>query len=648
MPVPKPKTAKPIADSGVKAADKASWTAAHLNVAVLVLTIVAIVLHFALMPFAWPRVMGFDPINLPLFAIVLFGGGVLVAEIIAKVLSRDFGADFLAVLAFATGVVLGEYLTASLIILMLSGGQVLEAFAMRKASSALNALADRMPTVAHRKDGEDITDITLDEIAVGDLIAIFPHDTAPVDGVVVDGHGSMDESYLTGEPYVVAKAPGASVLSGAINGDAVIVIRAERRADESRYAQIMQVMQDAEQKRPKIRRIGDQIGIWFAPFALLVAGLAWYFSGDSVRFLAVLVVATPCPLLIAIPITIMSAISMAARRGIVIRDPTVLERLPTCRTAIFDKTGTLTYGRPELVEVLPAPGHSQSDVLRFAASLERYSKHPLAVAVLAAAQSRNLALGDVGQVSEKPGQGLVGVVDGHDIAVTHRNKLVKADPAMADILPPSVSGLECAIMIDGAYGATFRFRDSPRVEGRDFVGHLGPVHHFKKIMLLSGDRESEVSHLSKLLGIDESLSSQTPEQKVAIVRRETAKAPTLFMGDGINDAPALAVATVGIAFGKHSAVTAEAAGAVIPESSLQTVDELFHISTAMRVILLQSVIGGMVLSTLAMGFAAMGYISPVMGAVLQEGIDVIAIVNALRLAIRHDIQADMTGNDAAD
>lgn len=619
------------------------WSAAGLNIAVLVLTVVGMVLHFVLMAFSLRPVMGFDLIDVPLFVVVILGGGVLVVEIISKVLQRDFGADFLAVLAFATGVALGEYLTASLIILMLSGGQVLEAFAMRKASSALNALADRMPVVAHRKDGENITDIGLDDIAIDDLIAIFPHDTAPVDGVVVDGHGSMDESYLTGEPYVVAKAPGASVLSGAINGDAVLIIRAERRAQDSRYAQIMQVMAEAEQKRPKIRRIGDQIGIWFAPFALLVAALAWYLSGDSVRFLAVLVVATPCPLLIAIPITIMSAISMAARRGIVIRDPTVLERLPTCTTAIFDKTGTLTYGRPELVAVLPASGHSENDVLRLAASLERYSKHPLAVAVLAAANARNLALGDVGMVSEKPGQGLSGVVDGRDIAVTHRKKLIKSDPALADILPPSASGLECAIMIDGAYGATLQFRDSPRVEGRDFVGHLGPVHHFKKIMLLSGDRESEVSHLSKLLGIEESLASQTPEQKVEIVRRETAAAPTLFMGDGINDAPALAVATVGIAFGKHSAVTAEAAGAVIPESSLQTVDELFHISTAMRRILLQSVIGGMVLSIVAMGFAAMGYISPVMGAVLQEGIDVIAIVNALRLALVRNIHADLVG-----
>jgi heavy metal translocating P-type ATPase len=630
---------------GMRLLTKPLWSAERVNRAVLALTVTGIVAHFALMPIGMAPVFGVAATDWPLFILLALGGGVLLFEITQKLLQRDFGADFLAVIAFIIGVILGEYLAASLIILMLSGGQVLEAFAMRKASSALNALADRMPTIAHRKDGENITDIGLDDIAIGDLIAIFPHDTAPVDGVVVDGHGSMDESYLTGEPYVVSKAPGASVLSGAINGDAVLVVRAERRAGESRYAQIMQVMQEAEQKRPKIRRLGEQIGAWFAPFALLVAFAAWYLSGDAVRFLAVLVVATPCPLLIAIPITIMSAISMAARRGIVIRDPTVLERLPTCRTAIFDKTGTLTYGRPELVEILPAARNDASNVLRLAASLERYSKHPLAMAVLAAADARKLALGDVVRVSEKPGQGLTGVVDGHEIAVTHRKKLIAGDPAMADILPPSVSGLECAIMIDGAYGATFRFRDSPRSDGKHFVGHLAPIHHFKKIMLLSGDRESEVSHLSQLLGIRESLASQSPEQKVAIVRREAASAPTLFMGDGINDAPALAAATVGIAFGKHSSVTAEAAGAVIPESSLQTVDELFHISTAMRRILLQSVFGGMVLSIIAMGFAAFGLISPVTGAILQEGIDVIAILNALRLALVRNINADLVGDE---
>lgn len=613
-----------------------------LNRAILIFTLLAMAGHFILMFIGPEMVWGQRTADLPLFALFALGGLPILAQLVIKLLRREMGADFLAAIAFVTGVVLAEYLAASLIILMLTGGQVLEGFAMRKASSALNALAKRMPSVAHRKsaDGE-ITDIAIDEIDIGDLIAVFPHETAPVDGTVIDGHGSMDESYLTGEPYVVAKAPGTNVLSGAINGEAVLIIRAEKRARDSRYAQIMDVMAEAEQKRPRIRRLGDQIGAWFAPAALLFAILVGYLSDDSSRFLAVLVVATPCPLLIAIPITVMSAISIAARRGIVIRDPTVLERLPTCQTAIFDKTGTLTYGRPELVEVLAGPDMDGNLVLRLAASLERYSKHPLASAVLVAARDRNLPLDEVSHASEKPGQGLSGQVDGHEVAVTHRNKLMKSDPDIAGLLPESAAGLECVVLVDGKYGATFRFRDTPPAEGESFVGHLGDIHHFNKVMLLSGDRESEVSYLSELLGISESLASQSPEQKVAIVREETAKAPTLFMGDGINDAPALAVATVGIAFGKESAVTADAAGAVIPEASLVTVDELLHISMAMRRILLQSVIGGMVLSIVAMGFAAAGYITPVAGALLQEGIDIIAILNALRLAIAHDIDADM-------
>lgn len=613
-----------------------------LNRVILIATLVAMGIHFVLLWAGPYRVDAYQAADIPLLALFVIGGVPILAQLAIKLLRREMGADFLAAIAFVTGVWLGEYLAASLIILMLTGGQVLESFAMRKASSALNALARRMPSVAHRKEaGGDITDIALDDVQINDLIAVFPHETAPVDGTVVDGHGSMDESYLTGEPYVVAKAPGTAVLSGAINGEAVLIIRAEKRARDSRYAQIMDVMAEAEQKRPRIRRLGDQIGAWFAPAALIFAILVGYLSEDSSRFLAVLVVATPCPLLIAIPITVMSAISIAARRGVVIRDPTVLERLPTCQTAIFDKTGTLTYGRPELVDVVPGAGFEGDFVLRLTAGLERYSKHPLASAVLKAAKLRKLPLDEVSRASEKPGQGLSGQVDGHEVVVTHRNKLVKSDPEMAKLLPDTTAGLECVVLINGQYGATFRFRDTPRAEGESFVGHLGDIHHFKKVMLLSGDRESEVSYLSELLGISESLASQSPEQKVAIVRAEAAKAPTLFMGDGINDAPALAVATVGIAFGKESAVTADAAGAVIPEASLVTVDELLHISMAMRRILLQSVIGGMVLSIVAMGFAAAGYITPVAGALLQEGIDIIAILNALRLAIAHDIDADM-------
>lgn len=608
----------------------------------LFLTVVAIILHFVFQMVSLPALFSVEAADVPLITVVALCGIPLAIQIFLKLLRRDLGADLLALLALIAGVWLGEYLAAVLIILMLIGGQVLEAYAMRKASSALRALADRMPSLAHRKRGEIVEEIALADIAIGDLIVVFPHETAPVDGMVVEGHGSMDESYLTGEPYHVSKAPGVTVLSGAINGEAVLIVRAEKLAQDSRYAQIMNVMQEAEQKRPTMRRLGDQIGAIFAPIALLFALAVWYFTGDATRFLAVLVVATPCPLLIAIPITLMSAISMAAKRGIVIRDPVVLERLPTCRTAIFDKTGTLTYGKPELTEIIPTDGLDKDKILQLSASLERYSKHPLASAILQAAEKGKLLLIEATSVSEKPGQGLTGIVGDHEIRVTHRKKLLQINPDIATILPPTAAGLECIILMDGVYAATLRFRDAPRSDGKSFIGHLGPAHQFNKVMLVSGDRDSEVTYLANLLGITETLASQNPEKKVAVVRLETERAPTLFMGDGINDAPALASATVGIAFGQHSSVTAEAAGAVILENSLVKVDELLHISIAMRRIMLQSVVGGMALSVIAMGFAAGGFITPVMGALLQEVIDIAAIANALRLTWGSRIKTDIT------
>ncbi len=621
-------------------------SASRWHWALLVAGLLVIAVHFALRWLALPQIYTVATADIPLLIVIVMGGVPIVLQILLRLIRGDFGADLLAALALVTGAWLGEYLAAVLIILMLAGGKALEAYAMRKASSVLLALSERMPSSAHRRQGDKSEEIALSDIAIGDEIVVFPHETAPVDGTVIDGQGSMDESYLTGEPYSVAKAPGASVLSGAINGEAVLVIRAEKLAHDSRYAQIMEVMQEAEQKRPTMRRIGDQIGAVFAPIALICAIAAWYFTGDSTRFLAVLVVATPCPLLIAIPITLISAISMAARQGIIIKDPTVLERLPTCRTAIFDKTGTLTYGKPELTDILCAQGFERTAILTSAASLERYSKHPLAQAIMQAAQKEKLLLTEAARVSEKPGQGLTGVVAEHEIRVTHRKKLLQTTPDIISILPPTAPGLECIIMQDGQYAATFHFRDAPRSDGKLFIGHLAPSHHFSKVMLVSGDRDSEVTYLANLLGIKETLASQSPEQKVAIVRAETAKAPTLFMGDGINDAPALASATVGIAFGQHSSVTAEAAGAVIMENSLAKVDELIHISTAMRRIVLESAIGGMAFSLIAMGFAAGGFITPVMGALLQEVVDVLAIANALRMSLGNSVKIDLNDRKA--
>jgi heavy metal translocating P-type ATPase len=586
--------------------------------------------------FALPNdsaVFGLPLASVPLLLALIFGGGPLVFELLLKMFRREFGSDLLAGISIVTSVVLGEYLAGTLVVLMLSGGEALESFAVRSASSVLAALARRMPSVAHRKQGGQITDIPLESVAVGDTLVIFPHEICPVDGTVVEGHGVMDESYLTGEPYQMSKATGSPVLSGAINGETALTIKADKLAVDSRYAKIMQVMRASEQTRPRLRRLGDQLGAIYTPFAVAIALVAWVVSSDSTRFLAVLVVATPCPLLIAIPVAIIGSVSLSARRGIIIKDPAVLEKLDTCRTAIFDKTGTLTFGHPNLTELTPAPGWEELDVLQLVASLERYSKHPLAGAVLDAADNKGVPLLAAAAVSERPGQGLSGKVSDRNVQVTSRKKLISQRPELEPELPASSGGLECVILIDGAYAATMRFRDQPRPDSAPFIRHLGRRHALNRVMLVSGDRESEVRYLAEQVGVNEVHAGQTPEQKLAIVREETAKANTVYLGDGINDAPALTAATVGIAFGQNSDITAEAAGAVIMESTLKRVDEFLHISRRLRSIALQSAIGGMVLSLVGMAVAAAGYLPPVAGAIVQEVIDVVAVANALRVAI---------------
>jgi heavy metal translocating P-type ATPase len=385
-----------------------------------------------------------------------------------------------------------------------------------------------------------------------------------------------------------------------------------------------------------LRRIGDQVGAVFAPVALAFALATLFFTGDLSKFLAVLVVATPCPLLIAIPIAIISAISISAKHGIIIRDPVILEKLPTCVTAIFDKTGTLTYGQPSLTDVVLLGDFNRQEILQMIASLERYSRHPLSGAILEAAENEKIDVIEVQSIAEKPGAGLIGKVMGHEVLVTSRKKIT-ADRE----LPRFESGLECAVVIDGKVSALLRFHDAPRQESGNFISHLGPNHNFRKVILLSGDRDSEVNYLAKSLGIKEAYASKSPEEKLQIVKSETEAAPTLFMGDGINDAPALMTATVGIAFGKNNAVTSESAGAVVLENNLLKVDQLIHISEKTRQIALQSAVGGMAFSVVGMGLAACGLISPVMAALLQEIIDVVAILNALRLTLKSSISSDL-------
>lgn len=612
--------------------------AKHKNLIIAALAILAItanlILRYALhtSEFAY---------NLPLYLGLFFGGLPLVYDLTKKLFRREFGSDLLAGISIVTSVILGEYLAGTLVVLMLSGGEALEDFALSNASSVLKALAKRMPSVAHIKNDGRITDATLEEVAVNDILVIYPHEICPVDGVVIEGHGTMDESYLTGEPFVMSKTAGSTVISGAINGESALTIEATARAQDSRYAKIMDVMRESEQTRPKLRRLGDQLGALYTPIAVGIALLAWAFSGEAIRFLAVLVIATPCPLLIAIPISIIGSISLCARRAIIIKSPVVLEQISTCRTAIFDKTGTLTYGEPKLTDRLIAHGFDERKVLALVASLERYSKHPLAHAIVESAKLEGVDLPEANQVTETPGYGLIGFADNHKVIITSRNRLLRDIPEAKDLLPQISGGLECAIAIDGQYAGVFRFRDAPRSDSHSFIHHLGPKHQFDRVMLVSGDRESEVKYLAEEVGITEIHAEQTPEQKLAIVRAETAKNKTLYVGDGINDAPAMMAATVGVAIGQESEVTAEAAGVVVMDNSLTKVDEFLHISKRMRSIAMQSAVGGMALSVGGMFFAATGYLTPVAGAVGQEIIDVVAVLNALRAAWPPSVMSDV-------
>lgn len=604
---------------------------------IAVLAIVGIILHLFLR--FTPGLYLFSPY--PLYIVLGIGGSILVFELVRKLITLEFGSDLLAGMSIVTSVILGEYLAGSLVVLMLSGGEALENYAIKTASKVLEAIAKRAPTIAHRKKNEVIEDISVEKILIGDTILIFPHEICPVDGNVIEGKGVMDESYLTGEPFLISKAPGSEVLSGSINGDSSLTIQANKLAIDSRYSMIMKVMEESQQKRPHMRRLADTLGAWYTPIAVLIAILAWVASGEAIRFLAVLTIATPCPLLIAIPVAIIGSISLCARQGILIKNPIVLEQVEKCKTMILDKTGTLTYGKPSLTNLIVFNGNTPDEVLKYIASLEQYSKHPLASAIVDKAKEEKIALEEVKQISEPKGEGLTGQIDGHKIIITSRKQLDKCGLGDKKPLLPQGIGLECIIIIDDKLAAYLRFHDLPRTDSQSFIKHLSPKHGFKKIMIVSGDREEEVNYMAQYLGVTEVYASKSPEEKVDIVVNETKKGKTIFVGDGINDAPALVTATVGIAFGQNSDITAEASGAVIMESTLEKVDEFIHISKRMRKIGLQSAVGGMILSILGMIVASIGLLTPVAGALLQEVIDVFAILNSIRTAWKPKHLTDM-------
>jgi heavy metal translocating P-type ATPase len=587
---------------------------------------------------------------------LLLTGTPLVLRSIAGALRGRFAADLVATLAIITAILLVQPLAGLIVVLMQTGGEGLERYAEGRASEAVRGLEAAAPRRAHRLRDGQVEGVAAAELRVGDLVLVRPGELIPCDGVVEAGESAVDASTLTGEPLPVHASEGTLLMSGSVNGEGALHVRATRTSAESRYARIVELVRSAQASKSPIQRVADRYAVWFTPLTLLVCAAAYYISHDPVRVLAVLVVATPCPLILATPIAIIGGINRAARRQIIVRDGGAIERLADVDLVAFDKTGTLTLALPRVASVVatdgsngPAAGGSASlgrhrappraaahDVLRHAASLEQASGHLLGRAVVAAAAELGLPLQAPVDVRERPGRGISGRVGAHAVVVGARSLVQELYPELEPALSvadTTANGMRAYVTVDGRLAGTLHFADAPRAGMPRMLQDLRElgVH---RTLLLSGDHTGNVHTIARELDIAEAYGDLLPEDKVALVQRALHDGyRVLMVGDGVNDAPALSSATVGIAIAGHGAgITAEAADIVILIDDPTRVVEAIRISQRTLRIAKQSIAAGLGLSLTAMFFAAAGHIPPTVGALLQEGIDVAVIFNALRAA----------------
>ncbi|OBH90472.1 heavy metal translocating P-type ATPase [Mycobacterium sp. E2733] len=567
-----------------------------------------------------------------------------VVWVLAALRRGRFGVDLIAVLSLAGTLLVGEYLAGALIAVMLAGGRALEAAAERRASRDLRALLEHAPRFARRRVGSTVDVIALDEVAVGDLLVVGPGEVVPVDGRVSGAVAVLDESVLTGEPLQVERGAGEPVRSGVVNAGSAFEIHATATATDSTYAQIVRLAAEAGAENAPVVRLADRYAAWFLPLTLMVAGAAWLASGSAVRAVAVLVVATPCPLLLAAPVAIVSGLSRASRRGVVIRSGGTLENLGHATTLVMDKTGTLTMGRPVVIDVAAAPGRDALEILGLAASVDQMSPHVLAEAIVTAARARGLRLSLPSEVVEEPGRGVTATLDGRRI---HVGKLwqgtANAEWARAVVNRALLDGAAIAwVCVDGRPAGAVLLRDPLRRHAPRTLRRLREAG-LNRLVMLTGDRAEPAREVAAVLGLDEVYAEQSPADKVAAVRTEKDRAVTVMVGDGVNDAPALAAATVGVAMGARGATaSSEAAGIVLTTDRLDRLADAMDIARWSRRIAVQSAVVGMVLSLAAMAVAAVGWLPPALGALVQEGIDVAVILNALRaLRGNPDIEVDL-------
>jgi len=557
-------------------------------------------------------------------------------RMIREILSGKIGIDIIAITAIVASLALGEYLAGAVVLLMLTSGEALEDYAQARAKKELTALLKRSPKLAHRKHGKSYDDITVAQIVVGDTLIVKPGEVVPADGKVVAGSSHLDEAALTGESLPVSITKGGLVLSGAVNLDELIEIQVLRDSRNSQYEQIVKLVREAASSRSPLVRLADQFSIPFTLITFIIAGLAWYFTGQAIRALEVLVVATPCPLLIATPVAIVAGMSRAARHGIIVKDGGSLEVLSRVRTIAFDKTGTLTKGQPEVSEIRGF-GMSQANVLKYAASVEAGSAHIFAAVVTKAAKDRQIGLVQIKNVEEVPGRGVMARVGTSTVLVG--NYAFLAEQKIRGLVKVKhVRATDILVARAGTLAGVITFADEIRPEAQSTVRRLDQLGIRNRLML-TGDKQSVAERIGHSIGISRIYAELLPKDKLSILRRlkPTAR-PVAMVGDGINDAPTLAAADVGIALGaRGSTAASESANVVIMLDDLSRVPLAVEISQRTTKVAMRSIYFGISVSVILMLIAAIGGIRPVIGAILQEGLDVVVILNALRA--RHGAKA---------
>jgi len=566
---------------------------------------------------------------------LLVTGFPVVWRSLGAVRQGKFATDFVASLAIVTSAILSEPLAGLVIVLMQTGGESLEKFAARRASTALRELEKAAPRIAHLLSAtRGLVDVPVDEVKPGDSFLVRPGELIPCDGVVQSGISEIDVSQLTGEPIPVMAQTGLPVMSGSLNMHGLLSIRATALAAESQYLRIVELVRVAQASKAPLQRLADRYAVWFTPAILAACAVTFVLTGSWYTVLAVLVVATPCPLIIATPIAIIGGINRAARRMIIVKHGGAFERLSEATIAVFDKTGTLTIGQPRVSAVVPLSGFTPLELMTYAGAVERGSSHLLARVVVEEAEKRYGPLPDATEHRESPGEGLEGVVNGVNVVIGSRSFAAKHVTTSLDAFSDAereAVGLRAYVLISGRPGGIIEYADQVRPELTESFAMLRRLG-LSKTVLLSGDSVANADAVGAIAGIDEIHGELLPADKAALVSRFKARGEVVMMvGDGTNDAPALSAADVGIALAGHGGgVTSEAADAVILIDDLRRVGEAVEISRRTMRLARQSIAAGLVMSGIAMVFAANGQISPTQGALLQEGIDIAVILNALR------------------